>query len=89
MAADSRPTLIALELDMGFGYGRMAQAEYSAGRTLKGEDALQTAWAAWERAKSLILKHEREELHFRLLALEGFLKGIEKKSQATEFTGSY
>ena len=85
MAADSTPTRIALELDMGFDCGRNAQAAYLAGRTPTGDDALQRAWAAWERAKTLILNHEGEDLRFRHLALEGFLRGIEEKSHTTEF----
>ena len=79
MVADSTSSLIAVEIDMGFGYGRIAQAAYSAGRTLRGDAALQAAWAAWERAKSMVLKHEVEELGFKLMTLEGFLKGVEKK----------
>jgi hypothetical protein len=73
---------------MGFDFGRIAQAAYLAGRTDTGDDALQRAWAAWERAKSMILNHEGEELRFRHLALEGFLRGIEEKSHPNEFARS-
>jgi hypothetical protein len=62
----------------------MAQVAYSAGRTLKGDAALQTAWDTLKRVKSVILEHEAEELGLKLLALEGFLRGIEEKSQTTE-----
>jgi hypothetical protein len=87
MAADLL-TRISLELDTGFGFGRIAQAAYLAGRALAGDDALQRAWAAWERAKPMILNQEGEELHLRHLALEGFLRGIEEKSQTTEVASS-
>jgi hypothetical protein len=80
MVADSTSTLISLELDMGFGYGRVAQAVYSSGDAVQGHAALQEAWAAWERAKSILAMHEVEELHLRLLGLEAFLRGIEEKS---------
>jgi hypothetical protein len=71
------------QLGLAFGYGRVAQAAYSAGGACKGHAALHAAWGAWERAKSMIAKQEGEELHFRLLALEGFLKGIEEKSKSS------
>jgi hypothetical protein len=79
MVEDSTFSLIALEIDMGFGYGRVAQAAYSAGGALKGQSALRTAWAAWERANSMIAKHEVGDLHLRLLGLEAFLRSIDEK----------
>jgi hypothetical protein len=83
MVADSPSSLIALELDLGFGYGRVAQAAYLAGGAVQGHTALQAAWASWERAKSMLAMHEVEGLHLRLLGLEAFLRGIEKKSTGT------
>jgi len=73
MAEDSRLTFIALELDLGFGYARTAKTSYSAGRTAKGDAALQTAWSAWERAADLMLRGGVEELRPRLLELEAIL----------------
>jgi hypothetical protein len=79
MAEHPRFTFIALELDLGFGYARMAKTAYSAGRTAKGDAALQTAWSAWEQAAGLILKDEVEELRPRLLELEALLWGVEAR----------
>jgi hypothetical protein len=76
MAEDLKLTCIEIELDLGFGYAQMAQAAYFVGRTDKGDAALQTAWDAWERAASLILKHEIEALRPRVLELEALLRGI-------------
>ena len=79
MAEGSRLTFIALELDLGFGYARTARTAYSAGRTWKGNAALQTALSAWDRAASLILKDEVEELRPKLLELEALLRDLSQK----------
>jgi hypothetical protein len=78
MAETSQLACIALELDMGLGYARTAQAAYDARRSVRGDAALKGAWAACGRAKSMIAKREAEELHQRLLGLEAFLRGIEE-----------
>jgi hypothetical protein len=77
----SKLTSISVELDLGFAFGRTAQTAYSKGHTFKGDDNLQAARNARNRAAGLISRHEAEEFSPRLQELETLLGGLEKKDR--------